>query len=107
MGIEKGANPMNKKSLSKALRQQKLRKQEEEENYKRYSITKKQKIREEKAMTRNEYESITTFGDVSDYQGSRYKKFEDSQKKGKKKHQSKKSSRKIFWKKKKKKKKKK
>lgn len=81
----KGANTLSVNKMNKIMKDQSRRKLEEEDNYKRFSLTKKQKNLEEKAMTRNEFESLTTFGDVDDLLGNqRYQAYMKNSKQGKK-----------------------
>ena len=76
--VEKGANTISKFKQSKVFREQKQRQIDEEDNYKRYNLTKKQKNKEKAAMTRDEFESISTIAGVDDLLGNeRYQGFKD------------------------------
>jgi len=78
-----------KAQQSRVLRQAEERRKFEEENFKRVSLSKKQRKQEERALTRDDYEAITTFGDARMLAGDGVQEFLAQQKKsrGRKKFQ--------------------
>jgi len=67
--------------MSKIIRRKEDRKNVEEDNYKRISITKKQKKAEERALTKDDMEAIHVMGDISMLDGELAKKYSDSKRK--------------------------
>jgi len=67
----------------KLLKEQRERQEFEMENYTRVNVSKKQKLKEKKALSKDEFEAITSFGDISMLENAEVIDFLDRGKKNK------------------------